>query len=112
MECRPFNINVMLVNAGAVKSKIANNAMSDLNLSADSLYAPFVERILKREAVSQSKAATPTIVFAKKVVAKALKARPPVHLLLGGYAFTFMVLKWLPKTWVLSLMWNRFTKKE
>jgi 1-acylglycerone phosphate reductase len=112
MECRPFNINVMLVNAGAVKSNIANNALSHINLSADSLYAPFVARILERKPVSQSTVATPTIVFAKKVVAKALKARPPVHLLLGGYVIAFTVLKWLPKTWVLSLMWNRFLKKE
>ena len=108
MECRPFNINVMLVNAGAVRSNMAKNTLSDLSLSADSLYAPFVASILERKGVSQSKAAMPTIVFAKKVVAKALKACPPVHMLLGGYVIAFTVLKWLPKTWVLSLMWNRF----
>ena len=93
MECRPFNINVMLVNAGAVKSNIANNALSHINLSADSLYAPFVARILERKPVSQSTVATPTIVFAKKVVAKALKARPPVHMLLGTFAYVESLFK-------------------
>jgi 1-acylglycerone phosphate reductase len=111
MECRPFNIKVMLIAPGSVISNIAKNSTPNLSLPADSLYAPFVASILERQGISQTKAAMPTIVFAKRVTAKILKARPPVYMTLGGFAFSFTMFKWLPKTWVLSFLWNRFSKK-
>jgi 1-acylglycerone phosphate reductase len=63
MECRPFNIKVMLVAPGAIKSNIAANQSYDPR--PDTVYTKYMERILARRDISQH-SPTPTDVFARR----------------------------------------------
>ncbi|KAF8506569.1 NAD-P-binding protein [Russula emetica] len=105
MECRPFNIKVLLVAPGGVKSNIAAN--QTYNPPPDTLYAGFMERILARRDISQS-SPMPTDVFAKRVVTKALAPTPPSYMTLGKNSMLFWLLTWLPRHWLLSILWKRF----
>jgi len=110
MECKPFNISVLHICPGAVKSNISANGAKDFSLPPDSLYSAYLSNILKRIYASQSPTTMPAEVFAKQVVSKALRPRPPLYVLLGGQAMLFKVLRWLPKRWVLFLMWREYSK--
>ena len=113
MECRPFNIDVMLVAPGAVKSNLAKNQAATLpSLPSNSLYANYLESIIGRMNASQGSGAMPTDEFAKRVVTKALAKRPPQYVSLGGFAFGAYILKWLPRTWVMAFLWKTFTRKR
>jgi len=112
MECKPFNIDVMLVAPGAVTSNIAKTQASVFHLPSDSLYTPYLENIIERMNASQSKASMPTAVFAKKLVVKALEIKPPAYITIGGEVLFFSIFKWLPRAWVFSLLWARFSKKR
>ncbi|KAI0066440.1 NAD(P)-binding protein [Artomyces pyxidatus] len=98
MECRPFNIDVMLVSPGGVKS----------NMPENSLYKDYVEAMMNRLNTGQD-GGWATNVFAERVVAKALSAKPPSYFTLGKHAMAFAFYKWLPRSWVLYSMWKRFT---
>jgi len=105
MECRPFNIKVMLVAPASVKSNIAAN--QSYNPPPDTLYAKFTEKILARIYISQN-SPMPTDVFAKKVVTKALAQSPPGYMTLGKSSTLFWFLTWFPRLWVLSFLWKSF----
>ncbi|KAI0308321.1 NAD-P-binding protein [Multifurca ochricompacta] len=68
MECRPFNIKVLLVAPGGIKSNISAN--QSYSPHPDTLYAKYIDKILARLNISQS-SPMPTEVFAKQVVTKA-----------------------------------------
>jgi hypothetical protein len=110
MECKPFNIDVFHVAPGAVKSNISANGARDYNLPPDSLYSAYLPNIIKRTYASQSPATMPTEVFAKKVVSAALGPNPPLYLLAGGKIWLFHLMRWLPKSWVLFLMWREYSQ--
>lgn len=105
MECRPFNIKVLLVAPSGIKSNIAAN--QTYNPPPYTLYARFIGKILARRDISQS-SPMPTDVFAKRVVTKALAPTPPSYMTLGKNAMLFWFLTWLPRHWVLSIFWKRF----
>jgi 1-acylglycerone phosphate reductase len=105
MECRPFNIKVMLVAPGGVKSNISAN--QSYYPPPDTLYAKHAEKILARQNISQQ-SPMPTDVFAKQVVTKALAANPPGYMSLGRSSMLFWFLTWFPRLWVLSFLWKRF----
>ncbi|KII94107.1 hypothetical protein PLICRDRAFT_153462 [Plicaturopsis crispa FD-325 SS-3] len=114
MECKPFNIDVMLVAPGAVKSHIShhhNSLHCHYTLPPDSLYSGYFEQIRARVNLSQTGGAMDTDVFAERVAAKALASKPPVYVTLGGSAWVFGVLRWVPRVWVLGYMWRRFSRK-
>ncbi|KAI0066439.1 NAD-P-binding protein [Artomyces pyxidatus] len=108
MECRPFNIDVMLVSPGGVKSNIADNYIDRLTLPENTLYKDYIEGIMKRLTTSQD-GGMATEVFAAKVVAKVLAPKPISYFTLGKNAMAFAFYKWLPRRWVLNAMWKRFT---
>lgn len=110
MECKPFNISVLHVAPGAVQSNIAANGGRDYSLPPDSLYTAYLPNILKRVYASQSPTTMPTEAFAKLVVSKALHPTPPLYLLAGGNTWLFGLMKWLPKSWVLFIMWREYSK--
>jgi 1-acylglycerone phosphate reductase len=105
MECRPFNIKVMLVAPGGVKSKIVAN--QSYNPPPDTLYAKHIEKILAVQNISQS-SPMPTDDFAKQVVTKALAPSPPSYMTLATRSTLFWFLTFLPRIWVLSSLWKRF----
>ncbi|RDB28761.1 NADPH-dependent 1-acyldihydroxyacetone phosphate reductase [Hypsizygus marmoreus] len=111
MECKPFNVKVLHVAPGAVVSNISANGGARFSLPENSLYTAFLPNILQRIYASQASNAMPADVFAQKVVSKALSRRPPLYMSLGGTSRIFAFFKWLPKTWVLFLMWRVYSKK-
>lgn len=109
MECRPFNIGVMLVSPGSIKSNIANNHKSLFELPSDSLYGGFIHNMIDRMNASQGANSMPTMDFARLIVRKCLQKNPPLYVTAGGNSIVFKILKWLPRKLVLWLMWKRFT---
>lgn len=110
MECKPFNISVLHVAPGAVKSNISANGGRDYILPPNSLYTAYLPNILKRVYASQTPDTMPTEAFAKLVVSKALHPTPSLYLLAGGKTWLFGLMRWLPKSWVLFIMWREYSK--
>ena len=111
LECKPFNIKVMLVSAASVQSKIIGKH-DDYQLPPDSLYGGFFHNIRARLEAARDKEAMKTSVFAEEVISKADSANPPSYLLTGGKAGTYKFMAYLPRSWVLSIVWNMFSKPE
>lgn len=109
MECKAFNVDVMLVVPGQVKSKIAVNGHASFNMPENSLYHKYMKNILHRIAYSQLSGSIPADEFSRAVVAASLSGSPPRYMTLGGAATIFQILLWLPRTWVLGYFWRRFT---
>ncbi|KAI0364901.1 oxidoreductase [Pilatotrama ljubarskyi] len=111
MECTPFNVSVVSVTTGAVRSNLATNRLATFRgLPADSLYQRFLPNILQRISMSQGSDTMPAEEYAQRVVAKTLLEKPPRSLLLGGKSWWYMVLAWLPRTFILRMMWRRFSR--
>lgn len=106
MECRPLNIDVMLVAPGAVKSNLADNTASRFQMAPESLYGAYVDKILARMHASQGPAAMDTAECAHQIVQAALKPKLQRYLTLGGYWFTFALFEWLPKSYTLNKLWK------
>ncbi|KAJ7897090.1 oxidoreductase [Mycena olivaceomarginata] len=111
MELKPFNINVMYIAPGSVRSNIANNQASRFSLREGSLYTTFLPNIIQRMNASQGANSLPADKFARQVVARVLQKKPPRYLTLGGNSTTFKVFSWLPKAWVLWALWRLYSRR-
>lgn len=109
MELKPFGIHVLHVAAGGVKSNIATNGLNRFSLPENTLYGKFVPNIIDRANMSQDYTSVPTPTFAKKVVENALKQNPPRYMTAGGRSLLFSIAWWLPRGFVLYLLWKRFS---
>ena len=109
MECKPFNINVVLVAPGDIKSNIAANQEQRINLPPGSLYSDYVDSLLRKLNASQGNP-TPAHEFARGVVSAIMAARPPRYLRLGAMPMVYRFLNWLPRGWILRYFWE--TKAE
>ncbi len=108
MECKPLHINVVLLAPGAVKSNIAANQAPRVRLPPDSLYHGYVDSVLKRLTMSQENNPLPAEVFARTTVDAVLRVGgPPRYMSLGNLSGWYRVLAWLPRGWVLNMLWNR-----
>jgi NAD(P)-dependent dehydrogenase (short-subunit alcohol dehydrogenase family) len=67
LEMKPFGIDVVLIQPGAIKSNLGKNNAGHTHFDEEGPYKPFAEAIRARVALSQSPGATPTEVFASKV---------------------------------------------
>jgi len=112
MECRPFNIKIMLVSPGSVKSKLADNQAATFKLPPESLYIGYLHNIMERLYASQRKNTMSTEVFAQMVVSKALLKNPPFYFSAGGNTILFALLKWLPRSWAMFLLWRQFSRPK
>ncbi|KAK0500590.1 oxidoreductase [Armillaria luteobubalina] len=112
MECRPLGINVMHVAPGSVTSNFAKNQEKWFSLPVNSLYTAFLPNIMERMHASQTKSSMSNEEFSKRIVDQALAKSPPSYISVGGNAFLFWVFKWLPRTWVLGLLWRLYSKKK
>ena len=106
MECKPFNISVLHVSPGSVKSNMAPNVRP--YVADDTLYSAFLSSMIRIFTAAQS-SAMPADEFANEVVSKALQTYPPRYMSLGGHSRLLSILKWLPKSWVLYLLWKEFS---
>lgn len=110
VECKPFNINVVLVAPGGIQSNIAKNETSVFRLPENSLYGKFLPNIIDRINSSQAPGSMPADEFARQVVQKTLVKNPPRYMTLGSNSTVFAILNWLPRMWALWFFWKRFTK--
>ncbi|OSD06256.1 NAD-P-binding protein [Trametes coccinea BRFM310] len=108
MECKPFNIHVVLLAPGGVRSNIVTNQSGPerLKFPATSLYADYVDSILTKLTASQRGHPTPADAFAKQVVGAVLKPHPPRYMTLARMSGVYWAFTWLPRTWVLNLLWR------
>lgn len=112
-ELEPFNIKVMVLEPGAVKSNIVNNQAGGYEPSDDSPYYPIKDLIINRLQLSQIHSTAPgRDVFADDVVRHALRRSPPSTLITGGKAWLFKILTNLPISWVQWLFSHRFGLKK
>ena len=102
MELKPFGINVMLVATGRVKSNVTKNHASTFELSPNSMYKGYEERVIELLNVVASEDSMPTDKFARQVVEKALCGAPPPYISLGTDARKAAWLQWLPRQLVLG----------
>ncbi|KAF8973624.1 oxidoreductase [Flammula alnicola] len=112
MELKPFNISVLHVSPGGVKSNIADNGAARFNIPPDTLYSEYLPSIFKRIKSSQAANSMPSKEFATKVVSKALSKNPPRYMTLGGNSGMFAFFKWLPRGLVLYLLWRNFSPRR
>lgn len=111
MECKPLNVDVMLVAPGAVQSNLAANQSATFDIPESSLYKSYRQNMIDRIYISQKPGASmPAKEFASQVVGAALSSSPPRYMTLGPKSFVFYILEWLPRTWVLSYLWKLFSK--
>ncbi|XP_062072967.1 short-chain dehydrogenase virD-like [Humulus lupulus] len=99
VELRPFDINVVLVVPGAVRSNLGNAAMEKLRGIEWKLYKGYKEAIEERARASQVGKATEARIFARHVVKKVLKPKPPKHIVFGHMTCLFAFFSWSP-LWV------------
>ncbi|KAJ7244450.1 NAD-P-binding protein [Mycena rebaudengoi] len=98
---------VMLVCLGGIKSNVAQNASTHFELQPSSLYQQYLPNIIKRIWSSQDTSSISTEEFTKVVAKKSLAPNPPLYLKnMGSNSMVFAILKWLPREWVLNLMWK------
>lgn len=114
MELAPFNIRVMIVQPGAIRSEFGKNSQQQLaqTLQQNSLYEPIRQRIYDRANASQQNP-TPVETLAEKVAAKSLKKNPPAILRTGHGSHAMVALKrLLPEKQVDRLLGKIFKLNE
>ncbi|KAG1904286.1 uncharacterized protein F5891DRAFT_1162609 [Suillus fuscotomentosus] len=100
MECKPFDVKVILVAPGCIQSNISINQAATLELSPTSIYKPYLDRVM------------PTDEFARRVVAKVLSPNPPTYMSLGTNARLSAFFHWLPHWLVLCILgWKLVWRK-
>lgn len=96
-ELAPFNIKVMEIKSGNVKSKINSNKVGTTEVSSNSLYysaRDFLKKILSGE--NFAAAEIPAEEWSKKVVAAVSRRSPPHTLWVGG--------NWRSAYWATALL--------
>jgi short-subunit dehydrogenase len=92
MELAPFGIDVIVVQPGAVRSQVADNAPRH---SHTAHYAPIASHIERRAVASQQHPMSAEE-FARRTVTAVLRPRPPRVVSVGGGVGAFRILDWLP----------------
>ncbi|HET8706455.1 MAG TPA: SDR family oxidoreductase [Pseudomonadales bacterium] len=97
MELKPFGIDVMVVQPGAIGTDFAANASEQLSFTVKtegSLYTPVRQAIQARANASQDHP-TPAGVFAHKLVAEILAKSPKPVVRIGNGSFLLPALRYL-----------------
>ncbi|GAM20475.1 hypothetical protein SAMD00019534_036500 [Acytostelium subglobosum LB1] len=98
MELAPFDIKVVIVKPGCVKTELANNAIPEMNLRLDSygtLYERIREYIIKRSTYSQERGITAKQ-FADQTITAVLRDNPPAHFAAAPLATLMRIFSHLP----------------
>ncbi|KAJ7907012.1 NAD-P-binding protein [Mycena leptocephala] len=111
MECKPFDIRVMLVAPGSIQSRIIDK-YDGFQLAANSIYGAFLHNIRQRLDAARNSLAMPADKFAEEIVSKALRSNPPSYILTGGNSTLFRILGCLPRWLYLSIIWWMFSRPE
>ncbi|EXC12613.1 NADPH-dependent 1-acyldihydroxyacetone phosphate reductase [Morus notabilis] len=108
VELRPFNVNVVLVLPGSIRSNFGKANVERLGDFDWKIYGEFKEAIEERARASQGSKATDSGVFARHVVKRVLRRKPPRKIVFGRMTVLFALLSWSPlwvRDWFFS---NRF----
>lgn len=96
VELRPFNVNVVLVYPGAVRSSFGSHAIDGLKGCEWKMYKGFEDAIAERARASQSSGSMDATVFARHVASKVLSSNPPKTITYGHMTGLFDFLAWSP----------------
>ncbi|MEE9912348.1 MAG: SDR family NAD(P)-dependent oxidoreductase [Deltaproteobacteria bacterium] len=107
MELAPFNIAVIVVQVGAIRSNIGETAIKNIIEAKKSVYAPLIEYI-KARAVASQKDPTPAEEFSKALVDQLSRARIPKIIRIGKESIRMPFYKKLPVDLVDRLMSKAF----
>ncbi|CAA3002272.1 NADPH-dependent 1-acyldihydroxyacetone phosphate reductase-like [Olea europaea subsp. europaea] len=108
VELRPFEIDVILVVPGAIKSNLGSNNIERSKDYDWKVYKDFKESIIERARASQVGKSTDATLFARHVASKVLSPKPPKQIVFGHMTGLFTFLSWSP-LWVRDLFFtNRF----
>ena len=118
MELKPLGISVLHVAPAAITSNLASNEAARFTLPEGSLWSAYLPDMIRRINASQGKHSMPSEVFAARVVRRVqgmeLRGKGEGRygfFLLGGQAWLFEVLRWIPTVWLLKMMWKTYSKK-
>jgi 1-acylglycerone phosphate reductase len=112
MELRPFGVHVLLVTPGFIQTNVMLNRTGTAPPS-DSLYTPFLSDIRNyEEQTSSASRATPLEEATEMIVSSVLAKNPPRYLTLAVNSTIVSILRWLPRTFVLSFLWKYFTRRS
>jgi len=107
LELAPFNINVITVQPGGIKSELGNTAHKGIsdNKSESSFYSAIANAIEERALASQINA-TPVDEFAEQLVSEILKQNPKPVIRLGKQSFLLPFIRYAFPTrlrdWILT----------
>ena len=110
-ELSPFNISVITVQPGGIESELGNTAHKGIPEAKDggSFYSAIASAIEDRALASQTKA-TPTLVFAEKLVPQLLEEKPARLIRLGHQSFLLPLIRYaLPTSWRDRLLRKKFS---
>ncbi|KAJ1989924.1 hypothetical protein GGI25_004573 [Coemansia spiralis] len=94
MELSPFDINVVVLAPGAIKSNLAKN--TNIHLREGSVFSRARSDIERRARHSQCEGATPADRFAREVVPLLLRNRPPAYISRGHLAVRMFLAYYFP----------------
>ncbi len=108
LELKPFAINVITVQPGAIESGFGDNSLAGLDSIAEgSIYAPWLRHIEARAVASQQNPTAATE-FAQQLLAR-LKQTPKAEIRLGNGSSALPAMKrWLPTAWRDRILAKRF----
>lgn len=107
MELAPFGIQVITVQPGGIKSKLADNADKGLERFQKTSYGPIQDFIVERSHASQIKA-TPGEIFAKKLADKLVREKTPGFIRLGRGSMLLPLIAKFPRAFVDRLLARKF----
>ena len=109
MELKPFGVDVIIVQPGAIESKFGDNSLANVlqRITDKSLYAPLKEAIKARATASQDDP-TPASEFAKVLIGQLLN-KPRSTIRIGNGSFGLPLLKrWLPESILDKILSKKF----
>jgi short-subunit dehydrogenase len=109
IELKPFGIQVVTVQPGAIRSNFGNIASKNLSYDKDnSAYKPIADFIAKRAMISQEKA-TDSEEFARRLVRQLVKKNLKSVIRIGKSSTLFPLMKrWLPTSLLDSIISDKF----
>lgn len=97
MELAPFGIHVILVQPGAIRSSMGENASANATVDGLGPYAKLAEQVEARARLSQEGRPTPAEEFASSVVDAALADKPPALVRSGANSWILPTIeRWVP----------------
>ncbi|CAN6478308.1 unnamed protein product [Victoria cruziana] len=110
MELKSFNIDVITVAPGGIKTNLANNSLTSYSKFPEwKFYKPFEAAIQERAHASHGKNCTAVEEFAEQTVNLVLRKNPPAWFSYGRYSTIFGILYYLP-LWVRDLLFRQIMK--